>query len=147
MDEGWPYRVDVCYKVPILCTPTSCRIWKNIINTRHSTYPIATVTICLMIFKARMNVLFILKVKTTMLVQCSCMSPRSMLTIVNTIFFACNSTSFRHVSCLCPFLDLRLTTYHPNAKIFVVLELGTSTLAPLIPSNRNQPLPYQGLTF
>ena len=95
MVEGCPYRVDMCYTIPILYTPTSCRTWKNTINARHSTNPIAIVTIHLMIFKARMNILFILKVKTLMLVQCSCMSPQSMLTIVNTIFFHTQSNLFQ----------------------------------------------------
>ena len=47
----------------------------------------------------------------------------------------------------CPFLGPDSTTYHSNAHIFVVLELGTSTLAPLFPPTATTLLPYQGLTF
>ena len=86
------------------------------------------VAICLMIFEACINILFIIKVKVLLPINWLYRFPPVMLTIAPrrvSRFWARSQISFWHL-----FLDLHLTTHHSNigVQIIAMLDLGTSTL-------------------
>ena len=90
------------------------------------------VTICLIIFGAHIDILFIIEVKIVMLIKWSYRSPQScsLLNLEWSVYFEHAVHSHLKTCFLCQFLGPYLTAYHLiiDVQIIVVFDLGMSTL-------------------
>ena len=86
----------------------------------------------LMIFGARMNTIFIVKLKIHVLIKWSHRSPRSRRLLNQErfiVFRARSPISFKHVSSSYMFLEPHLTTYHSNTHVQSILGLNQVRLS------------------
>ena len=127
------HKVDVLYMDTFPSAPTSHRIWNTQLEQDDWQILIVPMAICLIIFEAQMDILFVHKVKIFMLMKWPYRSLElcRLSNLEWLAYFGHTALSvLKHMSVWRQFFDPHLNAYHSNVgvQIIVVFDLGTSTL-------------------
>jgi hypothetical protein len=114
----------MCYLDTFLSAPASHRIWSTQSVRDNLQNQIMFVVICLIVFGAHMNILYI---GPPIIYRSSYTGPPIMLIIeprMVSIFWACIPISCKHISLRCPFLEPHLTSYHSHMGFQIIAVSG-----------------------
>ena len=124
-------KVHVCCLDIFHSAPTSRRIWIiQLMRDDHQNQIVHVIITCLIIFRAHMNILFIINILWSLSGHIGPPIHVGYWPRMVNKFWTCPPISNKYMSFGCLFLDPHLTTYHSIIGVHIVamLKLGTSTL-------------------